>query len=237
MPLPRIPRLPTRTAVAAVVSVLVLANLLDNRWAGSWILLTAVLTSAVLVGLLFWSGGGWPELGLGRCTAANGARWGAALIGIVAAVYLCAALLPVTRGLFADQRTNALSGSEITFKALVAVPVGTVLLEETAFRGVLFALLCRLRTATTAAVLSSVLFGLWHILPSLNLNKDKPLLGSLFGHSVAGAVLVDVGAVLFTAVAGCLLCWVRDRSGSLLAPMALHWAVNALGYAVGFLLR
>ncbi|GGN09045.1 CPBP family intramembrane glutamic endopeptidase [Streptomyces fuscichromogenes] len=232
-----LPRLPTRTAVAAVVVVLVLANLLNNRWAGSWILLTAVAVAAVLVGLLFWAGGSWAELGLGRNTLADGARWATTLIGIVVAVYLCGALLPVTRGLFADQRTDALSGAEITFKALVAVPVGTVLLEETAFRGVLFALLRRLHTATTAAVLSSVLFGLWHILPSLNLDKDKPTLGSLFGHSVAGAVVVDVGAVLFTAVAGCLLCWLRDRSGSLLAPMALHWAVNALGYAVAFLLR
>ncbi|MEV5955908.1 CPBP family intramembrane glutamic endopeptidase [Streptomyces sp. NPDC051987] len=231
------PRLPTRGALAAVVAVLVSANLLDNRWAASWSLLTAVVTSAVLVGLLFWAGGTWSELGLGRDSLAEGARWSVALIGIVAAVYLCAALPPVTRGLFADQRTDALNGPEIAFKVLVAVPVGTVLLEETAFRGVLFALLLRLRTATTAAVLSSVLFGLWHILPSLHLDQDKPILGSLFGHSVAGAALVDVGAVLFTGVAGCLLCWLRDRSGSLLAPMALHWAVNALGYAVGFLLR
>ncbi|MFI6247741.1 lysostaphin resistance A-like protein [Streptomyces sp. NPDC051016] len=232
-----VPRLPTRTALAAAVAVLVLANLLDNRWAGSWILLTAVVGSAVLVALLFWAGGSWAELGLGRNSLGKGVRWGGALIGIVAAVYLCGALLPVTRELFTDRRTDALSGSEIAFKALVAVPVGTVLLEEIAFRGVLFALLCRLRTATTAAVLSSLLFGLWHILPSLNLGKEKPTLGSLFGHSAAGAVLVDVGAVLFTAVVGCLLCWLRDRSGSLLAPMALHWAVNGLGYAVGFLLR
>jgi membrane protease YdiL (CAAX protease family) len=229
--------LPTRAALVAAVTVLVAANLLDNRWARSWVLLTAVVASAALVALLFCAGGGWAELGLGRNTPADGVRWAVSLIGIVAAVYLCGALLPVTRGLFADQRTNALSGAEIAFKALVAVPVGTVLLEEIAFRGVLFALLRRLRTATTAAVLSSVLFGLWHILPSLNLNKDKPTLGSVFGQSVAGAVLVDIGAVLFTAVAGCLLCWLRDRSGSLLAPMALHWAVNALGYAVGFLLR
>ncbi|WP_046729293.1 CPBP family intramembrane glutamic endopeptidase [Streptomyces humi] len=232
-----VPRLPTRTAVVLVVAVLVAVNLLDNRWARSWILLTAVVASAVLVALLFWAGGSWTELGLGRGSWSDGVRWAFALIGIVAAVYLCGALLPVTRGLFEDQRTDALSGPEITFKALVAVPVGTVLLEEVAFRGVLFALLCRLRTATAAAVLSSVLFGLWHILPSLNLGADKPTLGSVFGHSVTGVVLVDVGAVLFTTVAGCLLCWLRDRSGSLLAPTALHWAVNALGYAVGFLLR
>ncbi|MEU2421257.1 CPBP family intramembrane glutamic endopeptidase [Streptomyces sp. NPDC007851] len=220
-----------------VVAVLVSANLLNNRWARSWVLLTAAGASAVLVALLFWAGGSWSELGLGRGSWASGLRWAVALVGIVAAVYLCGALLPVTRGLFEDRRTDALSGPEIAFEALVAVPVGTVLLEEVAFRGVLFALLCRLRTATVAAVCSSVLFGLWHILPSLNLGADKPALGSVFGHSVAGAVLVDVGAVLFTAVAGCLLCWLRDRSGSLLAPAALHWAVNALGYAVGFLLR
>ena len=232
-----VPRLPTRAALVAVVAVLVLANRLNYRWAGSWILLTAVVASAVLVALLFWAGGSWAELGLGRDSLAEGVRWAGALIGIVAAVYLCGALSPVTRELFADRRTDALSGSGIAFKALVAVPVGTVLLEEIAFRGVLFALLCRLRTATTAAVLSSLLFGLWHILPSLHLGKEKPTLGSLFGHSAAGAVLVDIGAVLFTAVAGCLLCWLRDRSGSLLAPMALHWAVNGLGYAVGFLLR
>ncbi|MEU9453518.1 CPBP family intramembrane glutamic endopeptidase [Streptomyces sp. NPDC048277] len=231
------PRLPTRTALVAALAVLVAANLLNNRWAPSWSLLTAVAASAVLVAVLFWAGGSLQELGLGRDTLADGARWSVALIGIVAMVYLCGALLPVTRGLFEDRRTNALGGSAIAFRALVAVPVGTVLLEEIAFRGVLFALLCRLRTATTAAVVSSVLFGLWHILPSLNLNRDKPTLGSVFGHSVAGAVLVDLGAVLFTAVAGCLLCWLRDRSGSLLAPMALHWAVNALGYTVGFLLR
>ncbi|MFD8723228.1 CPBP family intramembrane glutamic endopeptidase [Streptomyces sp. NPDC059629] len=232
-----LPLLPTRTALVAAVAVLVPVNLLNNRWAPSWILLTAVAASAVLAALLFWAGGSWQELGLGANTLADGARWAVTLIGIVAAVYLCAALLPVTRELFEDQRTSALDGSGIAFEVLVAVPVGTVLLEEIAFRGVLFALLRRLRTATTAAVLSSVLFGLWHILPSLNLGRDKPTLGSLFGHSAAGAVLVDIGAVLFTAAAGCLLCWLRDRSGSLLAPMALHWAVNALGYTVGFLLR
>lgn len=37
--------------------------------------------------------------------------------------------------------------------------------------------------------------------------------------------------------AGVLFCELRRRSGSLLAPMGLHWAVNALGYLAGFLLR
>jgi membrane protease YdiL (CAAX protease family) len=38
-------------------------------------------------------------------------------------------------------------------------------------------------------------------------------------------------AIAATAVAGVVLCELRRRSGSLAAPMALHWAVNSLGYA------
>ncbi|MFG2748367.1 CPBP family glutamic-type intramembrane protease [Streptomyces xanthophaeus] len=43
--------------------------------------------------------------------------------------------------------------------------------------------------------------------------------------------------MLFTAAAGVQFCELRRRSGSLLAPMGLHWAVNAFGYLVGYLLR
>jgi membrane protease YdiL (CAAX protease family) len=35
--------------------------------------------------------------------------------------------------------------------------------------------------------------------------------------------------VLVTAVGGAVFCWLRVRSGSLLAPALLHWAVNGLG--------
>ncbi|MFI7415082.1 type II CAAX prenyl endopeptidase Rce1 family protein [Streptomyces sp. NPDC049627] len=38
-------------------------------------------------------------------------------------------------------------------------------------------------------------------------------------------------AIAATAAAGVVLCELRRRSGSLLAPMALHWAVNGFGYA------
>jgi membrane protease YdiL (CAAX protease family) len=36
-----------------------------------------------------------------------------------------------------------------------------------------------------------------------------------------------------TFVAGVVLCELRRRSGSLLAPLGLHWATNGLGYVVG----
>jgi membrane protease YdiL (CAAX protease family) len=37
-----------------------------------------------------------------------------------------------------------------------------------------------------------------------------------------------LGTVLFTAAAGVVFCELRRRSGSLLAPAGLHWAVNGL---------
>ncbi|MFK8850050.1 type II CAAX prenyl endopeptidase Rce1 family protein [Streptomyces sp. Ac-502] len=78
---------------------------------------------------------------------------------------------------------------------------------------------------------------MWHVLPSLGLAVDKPALTPLFGRSPLGAVFAVVVAVLFTGAAGVLFGELRRRSGSLLAPMGLHWAVNAFGYLAGFLLR
>jgi uncharacterized protein len=34
--------------------------------------------------------------------------------------------------------------------------------------------------------------------------------------------------VLFTALSGVVFCELRRRSGSILAPAALHWATNGL---------
>ena len=36
-------------------------------------------------------------------------------------------------------------------------------------------------------------------------------------------------AVAATAAAGFIFTWLRRRSGSLLAPIALHWSLNGMG--------
>jgi membrane protease YdiL (CAAX protease family) len=41
--------------------------------------------------------------------------------------------------------------------------------------------------------------------------------------------LWSLGTVLITGAAGVLFAELRRRSGSVVAPMGLHWAVNALG--------
>ncbi|MFB7374994.1 lysostaphin resistance A-like protein [Streptomyces sp. NPDC056222] len=227
----------TWQAVGITLAVLVAANLAIHRWTGLPGLVTAVVAGVLLLGVLRAAGGTWADAGLAPGTLARGARWAMALIALVAVVYLVGALLPVTRTLFEDRRYADLSGGELMIRVLVLVPVGTVLLEEIAFRGVLYGLVLRARGTVWATTVSSLLFGLWHVLPSLHLATAKPALTTVFGNSATGAALAVLGAVLFTAAAGVLLCELRRRSGSLLAPMGLHWAVNALGYLVGYVLR
>ncbi|WP_327279903.1 CPBP family intramembrane metalloprotease [Streptomyces sp. NBC_00597] len=235
----RRPRRPIGTwpAVGVTVAVLVAANAALHRWSGPWGVVTAVVVSGVLLGVLRWAGGTLADAGLAPGTLARGARWALALIALVGIVYLAGALLPAARTLFEDRRYAGMDGGEVMLRVLVLVPVGTVLVEEIAFRGVLYGLVRRDRGAVWATAVSSALFGLWHVLPSLHLATAKPALTTAFGRSGLGAALAVVAAVLFTAAAGVLFCELRRRSGSLLAPMGLHWAVNAFGYLVGFLLR
>ncbi|MFI6937761.1 lysostaphin resistance A-like protein [Streptomyces sp. NPDC050418] len=228
---------PTWVAISTVVLVLLLTNVAAHHWSMPWTLVLSLTVTALLPAIVHWAGGSWADMGLARPTLARGLRWALALIGIVALVYLCGALLPSTRDLFTDQRTSTLTGGDVALRVLVTVPLGTVLLEEVAFRGVLYGLILRRNGALAATLISSGLFGLWHILPSLGLADAKPALGGIFGDPLLEAILVNAGAVLFTAAAGCVLCELRRRSTSLLAPMGLHWATNALGYLFGFLLR
>ncbi|MGW7285494.1 CPBP family intramembrane glutamic endopeptidase [Streptomyces sp. NPDC054847] len=225
----------TWPASGLIVAVLVAANVAMHRWSGLLDLTTALLVSVLLLGVLRWAGGTWADAGLAPGTLARGCRWALVLMGVVGAVYVAGALLPATRSLFEDRLYEGMSATELTARVLVLVPVGTVLVEEVAFRGVLYGLLCRARGAVRATTVSSLLFGLWHVLPSLA--TAKPALTTVFGTSVLGAALAVAATVLFTAAAGVLFCELRRRSGSLLAPMGLHWAVNAFGYVAGFLLR
>ncbi|MFB6619731.1 lysostaphin resistance A-like protein [Streptomyces sp. NPDC085524] len=238
MPQSRYPRrIGTWPAVGLTVAVLVAANLVLHRWSGLPRLVTAVVVSALLLGVLRWAGGTRADAGLAPGTLARGARWALALAGLVGLVYLAGALLPATRALFEDRRYEEMTGGEVLLRVFVTVPVGTVLVEEVAFRGVLYGLVYRVRGAVRATAVSSLLFGLWHVLPSLHLAAAKPALTPVFGNSALGAALAVLAAVLFTAAAGVLFCELRRRSDSLLAPMGLHWAVNAFGYVAGFLLR
>jgi uncharacterized protein len=51
---------------------------------------------------------------------------------------------------------------------------------------------------------------------------------------VAGQVLLVLGAVAVTFAAGLAFCWLRLKSGSLIAPVMAHAATNGLALTVAW---
>jgi membrane protease YdiL (CAAX protease family) len=215
-----------RIAVAITVVLLVIVNVVDVRVAHASLVVGPVC-AAVLLGLARLAGLSWQELGLGPGTWRRGMKWAGAIIGIAAVVLAAGAALPATRDAFRDSRYHLDLGQAL-LTAFVLIPIGTVLLEEVAFRGVLWGLLRRIGGTAVATGVSSALFGLWHILPSLGLATDNEAIGSAVGQGRSAQVIAVLGTVAFTAASGVVFCELRRRSGSLLAPAGLHWAVNGL---------
>jgi len=217
--------------LGAVLVLLAGVNLLDHFGPARASLVLGPAVAMVLLALSRRSGLSWDDLGLARHSWRRGALVAVGSVALVAAVYGTAAALPATRLAFLDARYQ-LSVGRALFTALVAVPFGTVLLEEIAFRGVLMGLLTRRRGARWGLGVSSGLFGAWHVLPSLGLGDVNAAVRGIAGGGDLGRLLAVAGAVAFTAIAGVLLGELRRRSGSLLASAGLHWAVNGVGVIV-----
>lgn len=216
------------------VVVLAAANALNHLLAAGWYVPVCVVAAVVLVLIARRSGLTWDDLGLGRAAVRRGLRWGLVLVGAVLVVLSVGLALPFTREAFQDERAAGLSPEELVYRVLVRVPLGTVLLEEIAFRGVLWAMARRRWGPVRATVVSSVLFGLWHVQPSRGLTRANASAQAVFGAGQVGVALSVTAAVVGTALAGVLLCEIRRRSGSLVAPLALHCALNSGGYALAW---
>ena len=84
--------------------------------------------------------------------------------------------------------------------------------------------------------MAALLFGVWHVLPSLDLSDANPVFRDLLPGPL-GTVVAVTGSVLATAGAGMALSWLRNRSGSLAAPIMFHWTINGVGYALAWLVQ
>ncbi len=213
--------------VALVVVVLVAANLVAH-FTTVWASIAAVPAAAVaLLGLMRARGMAWSELGLSPRHWKRSTVYASACVGAVAAVVGTGALLPWTRGFFMVDRYATVSGALVA--AMVVIPLQTAIPEELAFRGVLQGTLSRASGVRGVFVVGSLLFGLWHVASSLGLTAGNAGLSAVFGDGVLGQAAGIAGAVAATALAGAVFTWLRRRSGSLLAPIALHWALNGAG--------
>jgi len=107
-----------------------------------------------------------------------------------------------------DQLPPHLTGAAVAASVILAVLIAPVV-EETYFRGILFRSIRDRRGFWPGALISGVLFGLVHWVPSPW--QDAVLLQTI---------------MVFTGIA---LAWIYERRGSLLANIAAHMAFNAVG--------
>jgi uncharacterized protein len=155
-------------------------------------------------------------------------RWYPAVNAQAATVLLVAAtasgLTPATRPLLNEQRIAGLDRRQLAYQVLLRIPVGAVAWEEIAFRGVLRAALRRVLAEPAATAVGSAVFGLWHIRPTAEALAVNRLAAGR-GARITAVTAVAAG----TAGAGALLSLLRERSGSLAAPVLLHLAANCAG--------
>lgn len=132
---------------------------------------------------------------------------GAYLVYIACALAIAALLDPeqedVARELGADE------GALATVAAGLLIVIAAPLSEELFFRGFMFAGLRRATPFAVAAVISAVIWGLFH-------------------YTGPGTW----GVVVQLSVFGVILCWLYERTNSVWPPIALHVLNNALAFSI-----
>lgn len=146
-------------------------------------------------------------LGLRPPPGRAGLRLGAAVAAAVAGGVLAGSAVPKVRAGMAARELPLRPGRWLGLE----IPLGTVWSEETAFRGALGTLASSAFGPTGGRTLQALTFGLTHI-------ADARATGEPI-----------VGTVVATGLAGWVFALLAERSGSLLAPMLAHLAINEAG--------
>jgi membrane protease YdiL (CAAX protease family) len=218
---------------AVGVAVLALHNLAAHRLlpapAGAALNLA---TAAGLTAFASHAGCSRAELGIGAEEAGRGLRLGLGAAAAAGGGVALAAALPATRRFFGDRRVGDVGRGEAAYHLAIRIPVMTALAEEVLFRGVLLALFRQRRAPLVAVAWTSLLFGAWHVLPTIDHYQGNPA-SDLVADPRRGRRLAVLATGLATTGAGGVFAWLRLRSGSVLAPVLAHAAVNLSAYLAG----
>jgi membrane protease YdiL (CAAX protease family) len=195
--------------------------------------LWSIFTNLTLGGLLFLVcraiGLSWDEVGLRKKHLVRWLLLGSAL-GVLATLAASFASSSKLAEEFSATQVELYEGWRLAVKLLIHIPIATALVEEFAFRGVLFGLW--MRTASTVRVVfgTSIFFALWHV-PS-TLAKNPPCVSLASFSSLRNVGLSMLGTLLL----GLALALARLWTGSIWAGVPFHAGFNA-GGVIGTLLR
>jgi membrane protease YdiL (CAAX protease family) len=224
-------------ALGVALVLLVISNIVANRVIPQWAYVPWNLSMAALLLYVSTRGGAGPvAIGLGIRHWHRPVGVGLLLFGGTALLFALGMVLPATQAAFVDTRSGGASVGMMLWVVLVQIPLGTVVLEEIAFRGVLPALMGSspaIRWRWGPVLGASICFGLWHILPSMGIGQANAAVGETLGTN---PWITTTAAVLSMTVAGVLMCLIARLGKGIKTTMLLHWATNSLGFFAAWLL-
>jgi membrane protease YdiL (CAAX protease family) len=223
-------------ALAVVIPLLALSNVMSNRLLPEWAYVPWNLAVGISLLLIAHRAGEGPlAVGLHIRHWRRPVGVGLLLVAGVALIFGLGIAIPATRTAFLDSRASSPSVATMLYQTVIRIPLGTVFLEEVAFRGVLPALLGAspaLRWRWWPVLGASFLFGLWHILPSLGIATGNRAVADVLGRD---QLLATVLAVVSMVAAGVLLCALVRLGKGIKTTMLVHWATNSLGFLAAWL--
>ena len=224
------------TNEATAVAFLAAVNVILNRTVPAPLAVPAALAAAAAAVLLgVRAGAGFREQGLSPDTAVSGTRVGLAAAVPIALLVGLGAFFPPTRRFFRDARVTQATPADAAYELFFRIPLATAAGEEVMFRSALEGILARSRSPLQAALISAPLFGVWHVLPALDRLHSNPGFSSVHRGGIKRRAAVVACTVGLTAAASLGLSWLRRRSGSVAAPILVHYGINAGGFAGGWI--
>lgn len=194
----------------------------------------ANLTAAGLaVVLANRAGASIKDMGLEKSKMSDGFKVGLLTIAPIAAIVGAGVLIPWTREFFLVKNVVNANTGRTLYEMLIRIPVGTALAEELIFRGALMGVFLRKRSPLAAALLSSLVFGLWHISPTLRSCSTSPAIERAASSGFWAALGIVSAVVAATAFAGAVLAWLRLKSESIIAPLFAHAFLNTSAFLGG----
>ncbi|WP_099038400.1 Rv0804 family intramembrane glutamic endopeptidase [Mycobacterium neglectum] len=182
-----------------LAAILVVWSLVAPRLPSRWHPVPHAVVGAALAGAT--------RAPIGLRHPGSGVRFGLAAAAPVVLGVAAATALPWVRAEMADRDLP----DRVVQWLLLGIPLGTVASEEAAYRGALGTVAAEAFGPAGGRLVQAAAFGLSHIADARSTNE--PI----------------VPTVLVTGLAGWIFGWLYERSGSLIAPMLAHLAINEAG--------
>lgn len=192
-----------------------------------------IATTAILYGLAI--GLSLKQLGLSLTLLKNGLLSGLILSLPIFLIVMFIASSKKFRNHFSETPRKNYNFSTFIYEFLFRIPFGTALSEETIFRSVLLAILLSNHSHTTAIIVSSILFGFWHIFPTLHTIKTHDPIIEMMDNTRKRNKIAVIIAIMSTSLAGLIFALLTYKIGSFTVAWIVHSAINGFATLGGYL--